>query len=343
MPGYLHALRREAELLELEAGAPLASLYLGGGTPSQVPAAALADLLGSLTRRFHLAPGAEVTVEANPDDVDPAMLEAWLAAGVTRVSMGVQSFDDAELAVLERRHDADRAEAAARLALEQENLDVSLDLMLAIPDQTRASLDRSVDRVLALAPHHLSVYLLEMDKPHRLRNLARRSPERFADDEEAADLYLHLADRLGQAGYRHYEISSFARPGHEAVHNTRYWRRETVHALGVAAHGQDGPRRWANVDSLRDYLAAIEAGRRPLAWATTLDPGAEAAEAVMLGLRLAEGVSRELAERVAAARPAFADRLADFLGLRLAEAAGGTVRLNPRGWLLSNELFEELA
>ncbi len=342
MARYLPALVEEAAMLELEPGSPLTSLYLGGGTPSQVPPQALASLVEELCVRFPLAPGAEVTVEANPDDVTATLLDAWRGAGVTRVSMGVQSFDDGELAVLDRRHDAARAASAARLALDHGDLEVSLDLMLAIPDQTRSSLDRSVDRLLDLAPHHVSVYLLEMDKPHRLRALARRQPERFAGDEEAADLYLHLAARLGGAGYLHYEVSNFARPGHEAVHNTRYWSRRAVHALGVAAHGQEGPRRWANVDALREYLSAVEAGRRPLAWTTTLDPEAEAAEAVMLGLRLAEGVPRALVDRVAAARPAFAERLADFRNLGLAEEDDDAVSLTPRGWLLSNELFQEL-
>ncbi|RMF78068.1 MAG: hypothetical protein D6739_12115 [Nitrospirae bacterium] len=214
--------------------------------------------------------------------------------------------------------------------------------MLGIPEQTGESLSRSLDELMALGPQHVSVYLLEMDKPHRLRRLHARHPERFPDEEAAAAAYLAVHERLTAAGYEHYEVSNFARPGCRSAHNLRYWRRLPVHALGVAAHGQDGDRRWANLDTLDGYLGAVERGERPLAWEQRLTPAELEAEEVLLGLRLAEGIPGTLADRVAAARPGFAERLEDFLELGLAERVGGRLRLTPRGWLLSNELLAEL-
>ncbi len=342
LPGYMEALHRELELGAVPPGRPLESLYLGGGTPSQVPPPMLAAFLERLRRTNPMLPGAEVTAEANPEDVDPALLDPLAAMGVTRLSMGVQSFVDEELAVLERRHHADRAQEAAALVLEDGRLDLNLDLMLAIPRQSPATLERSLDVVLNLRPHHVSVYLLEMDKPHRLRRLHARHPDSFPDQDTASGEYLRVHQVLTEAGYEHYEVSNFALPGHRARHNLRYWRRDPVHALGAAAHGQEGNRRWANLDTVGGYLDAVAGGSRPLAWETSLSPLEELAEAVMLGLRLAEGVPSATADEAAAALPRFARRLEEFEELGLAVRSGDRLRLTPRGWLVSNELFSEL-
>jgi putative oxygen-independent coproporphyrinogen III oxidase len=338
----MNALEHELKMIDLAAGSCLETLYLGGGTPSQVPPDRLAAFLERLTSRFPFAVGAEVTAEANPEDVSPALLQRWSAVGINRLSMGVQSFLPGELELLDRRHTADTAERSARLVLEHGGFQVSLDLMLAIPRQSRTSLRRSLAKMLELRPHHLSVYLLEMDKPHRLQALARRHPEGFASDEEAAELYLLVHETLCAAGYEHYEISNFALPGHAAQHNTRYWLHLAVHALGVAAHGHDGNRRWANLENLDAYLLAIEQGTRPLAWSTILKPNELLAEDVLLGLRLARGVACDRVAEAASVFPSFAAKLEDFLSLGLAERAENSVRLAPRGWLLSNELFREL-
>lgn len=339
---YMQALESELEMIELAAGSRLETLYLGGGTPSYVPPQRLTRFIGRLTSRFPLEPSAEVTAEANPEDVTPALLTEWSAAGVNRVSMGVQSFLPAELELLDRRHTADTAERSARLVLQHGGLQLSLDLMLAIPRQHRASLDKTLAKVLDLRPQHLSVYLLEMDKPHRLQALARRHPEGFASDEEAADLYLSVHETLCTAGYEHYEISNFALPGHAARHNTRYWLHLPVHAMGVAAHGHDGRRRWANLENLDGYIMAIERGTRPLAWSTVLKPDELLAEDVLLGLRLAQGVPERRVTEAAEKFPSFAAKLDEFLDLGLAVRADDAVCLTPRGWLLSNELFQEL-
>jgi oxygen-independent coproporphyrinogen-3 oxidase len=344
----LHLVDRTVDALVTEIGRlagssrrELVTVYLGGGTPSLLPRPALARLFGAIRAGFAVRPGAEVTLEANPDDVGETTVAGWAALGVTRVSLGVQAFADEVLELLNRRHSAADARAAAR-RVQAAGLQLSIDLMLALPGLHRAALDATLEETVALAPDHVSVYLLETDKPHRLGELAGRRPDLFPDDDESARQYLAAARTLVAAGWRHYEISNFARPGRQARHNTRYWLGQPVLAAGVAAHGQAGRRRWANLDRLPDYLEAIEAGRLPRSWSRRLSDDEAAREAVMLRLRLARGAPVCLVERCAAIAPAFAGRLAEFEGLGLARRLGERVRLTPRGWLVSNELLAAL-
>ncbi len=339
---YFEALEAELTLGSVPESAPIATLYIGGGTPSQAPAPLLTGLMARLLEDHPLVQGAEVTAEANPEDVTEELLDNWAQLGINRLSLGIQSFIPGELEVLERRHDAHGARRAAEAVLSDGRFNLNLDLMAAIPGQTTASLDETLGQILELRPHHVSVYLLEMDKPHRLRRLHARQPGRFPDQDAAAEAYLAVHKRLTGAGYSHYEVSNFALPGRTAAHNLRYWHRLPVHALGVAAHGQDGNLRWANLDTIRGYLSAVDGGTRPLAWESELSPLEALAEAVMLGLRLEEGVSENRVGEAAAALPTFAARLADFEELGLARRADGRLRLTPRGWLVSNELFAEL-
>jgi oxygen-independent coproporphyrinogen III oxidase len=341
LPRTMAALRAEVEALGRRGGRPLSTLYLGGGTPSLVPGDELEALFAAVDRGFPRAPAAEVTVEANPDDVDAGKADLWRRLGVTRVSVGVQAFSDRVLAMLNRRHDAAQARAAVKL-LQRAGFAVSLDIMLGLPGLARADLDATLDDVVRLRPGHVSVYLLETDKPHALARLAQRRPDLFPGDDAAAEQYLAVGRSLVKAGYRHYEISNYALPGQEARHNVRYWRRRAVLAAGLAAHGHCGRRRWANLETLPDYLEAVEAGRTPRAWSRPLDEGEVVRERVMLGLRLASGVREADVSACARAVPAFGERLDDFRSLGLARRRRGRVRLTPRGWLLSNDLFAEL-
>jgi oxygen-independent coproporphyrinogen-3 oxidase len=319
----------------------LATVYLGGGTPSLLPHPDLGRLIGAIREGFAVVPGAEVTLEANPDDVGEATVAGWAALGVTRVSLGVQSFSDRVLELLDRRHTAADACAAAR-RVQAAGLQLSIDLMLALPRLHRAALEATLEETLVLRPDHVSVYLLETDKPHRLGELAGRRPDLFPDDDGSARQYLTTARALVAAGWRHYEISNFARPGCLARHNTRYWLGLPVFAVGVAAHGQAGRRRWANLDRLPEYLQAVEAGRAPRSWSRRLGDDEAAREALMLRLRLASGAPVSLVERCAVAAPEFAERLGEFFSLGLARRRDQRVRLTPRGWLLSNELLATL-
>lgn len=341
MPRYLEALKKELAWVGSRAGRPLQTLYLGGGTPSLIAEEDLLSLFAVLDTFFPRLPGAEVTLEANPDDVTPAKARLWRKLGINRVSLGVQSFADKILELLGRRHDGQQAERALATLLEA-GFVVSCDLMLGLPSLTADLLFATLKRLVRLAPHHISVYLLEMDKPHRLVALAQRRPDLFPSDEEAARQYLGASAFLRRQGYCHYEISNFALPAFRARHNLRYWLGGVVFACGVAASGQGHRSRWGNTDDFVAYLEALEQGRWPRAWHYRLSEEQAKAERVMLQLRLARGAPMSLVAEVAGFRPAFSRRVDDFITAGLARVHKQRLQLFPRGWLLSNELFATL-
>lgn len=337
----MRALRRELETVGRRAGRPLRTLYLGGGTPSLVPGPELEQLFQAVTGFFPLLPGAEVTLEANPDDVSEEAIGLWRRLGINRVSLGVQSFSDRILRLLSRRHTAKQAEEALA-ALLAAGFVVSCDLMLGLPGLSLRELRASLEVLARFAPHHVSVYLLEMDKPHRLAKLAQRRRDLFPSDEEAARQYLFTARFLRKSGYRHYEVSNWARPGFFARHNLRYWMGGVVLACGVSAYGQGRRSRWANTSGLGEYLARVEASGIARTWRSQLSPEEARAERAMLALRLSRGIRWREVEALTRSYPRFREVLDDFLQAGLARTSGTRVRLTPRGFLVSNELFATL-
>jgi oxygen-independent coproporphyrinogen III oxidase len=338
---YLAALEGEAALVAAEAqGAAFDTVYFGGGTPSRIPPADLARLNAALAGRFRLLPGAEVTLEANPDDVAPVLVAAWKEAGVNRVSLGVQSFSDRELAAVGRRHDS-RAARAALETLLAAGLSVSGDLILGLPEQTRDSFARSARELAGSGVDHVSVYLLETEKSRVIEEDRRLRPERYLSDDAQADLWLELAGTLARAGLAHYEISNWARPGREARHNLKYWRREPTLGLGVSAHELWDGRRRANVSALAAYLDAIRKGSRPTALDQPIGAEAAAREKLMLGLRLSAGVPRsELESLVAGSQDSRLPE--DYRAWHeegVLEERDGRVLFSERGFLLSNEVL----
>jgi oxygen-independent coproporphyrinogen-3 oxidase len=338
---YLAALLREIALVAPEAqGDRFNSIYLGGGTPSLLPAADIAALLDGLRGSFQVLPEAEITLEANPDDVSPPLARAWRDAGVTRVSVGVQSFADPELSAVGRRHDS----AAAQRALEtlrRAELSISGDLILGLPEQTAESFAASVQRLCDAGVGHASVYLLEADKSKAIEEDRRRAPERYLSDDAQADLWLDLCERLEARGFEHYEISNWALPGQAARHNVKYWKRTPTLGLGISAHELWRERRRANVSAIAPYLEGLAAGRRPVGLDHQVGPEERARERIVLGLRLAEGVAREeLEEWIADSKDA---TLAEDYGSWREEAlltdCADRVRLTERGFLLSNEIL----
>jgi oxygen-independent coproporphyrinogen-3 oxidase len=241
---YLDAVLREAraEREELFATPPLETLFLGGGTPSLVTPRLLVSFLARLAEVFPLAPGAEVSLEANPEDLDDAHLAAFREAGVTRLSIGVQSLDPAALRALNRAHTAEAGTAALRRAGRAGFGNRSADLLLAIPGESEALFLDSLDRVLAEGVPHLSVYALTIEEKSVFGRWARAG--RFAEesDERFERLYHATIDRAERSGLEHYEISNFARPGFRARHNLLYWRRASVLGIGVGAVGSRGAR-----------------------------------------------------------------------------------------------------
>ena len=362
---FLEALRAELELradaLDEAYGAgrpPLETVYLGGGTPSLLPAEAVADLLARIRARFGLAEGAEVTIEANPGPDERGDARAWRAAGVTRLSLGAQSFADEELRRLGRRHRAADVGSAVEAARAAGIGSVSLDLLYDVPASTEAGWAAVLETALALKPDHLSLYALTLDDPdaegltgttgdHLPTTVGARRWRTGArvrqDEDRAAAQYVHATKTLAVAGWRGYEISNWARPGHESRHNLVYWERRPYEALGPGAHAFDGrTRRW-NAARLDGYLASLAPADRsrprlPPGGSETLDPETAAAESMILALRTDRGVPS-----AAAATPSYAAAFdwAARNGLVSTTEEDRTV-LTTRGRLLSNELFSRL-
>ena len=324
----LAALEAEAALLP-----PLApdTLYVGGGTPSELSAEQIGELFERLGRAFPGARFAESTFEGNPESLDEEKLAALTLSGVTRLSLGLQTADDALLKSVGRRHTAEDFARVFRLARAVGIPAISVDLMYGLPGQTLDSLRSTLDFVLALSPEHVSLYGLQVED----RTLFSK---RGVSEDEALgrDMYELSISALARAGLQHYEISNWAKPGHRSAHNINYWRRGEYLGLGVAAASFMGGVRSSNDDKLAPYLAAIETGRRPIA-ETETPAGMEAiGEEAFLGLRLIEGFepSGEL-------REAFAGPWAVLKARGLAREDGSRWRLTQEGVFLANDVFRE--
>lgn len=332
---YLDALYAE---LERRPAVGAETLFLGGGTPNAYDAATIAELVGRLRERFGAF--AEASIELNPDSVRAGDFEAYAAAGITRLSIGVQSFDPGEIATLGRKHaaaDVERAVAAARTAGIES---VSLDLMFAIPGQTSDSWDRSLERAIALQPDHVSAYGLTVENGTPYAAWHRREPHAFFDDAREARLYAAAIDALQAAGYEHYEISNFARPGHRCRHNANYWANGEYMGLGVGAASYLDGERSVQTKSLDEYVDAALAGDPIPSESERLDGMQRAGEAIMLALRTAQGVGlSEFKERygVDVVRH-YAPVVSRFSDLGLLERAGDRVRLTGRGRFVANDV-----
>ncbi|MBI3024876.1 MAG: radical SAM family heme chaperone HemW [Candidatus Tectomicrobia bacterium] len=342
-PRYADAILREIEgrcrSLGLE-GRRAETVFFGGGTPSLMPPEETARILDALGRTFRLAPGAEVTVEANPGAADAARFAALGEAGVNRISIGVQSFDDEALRRLDRVHTGEEARAAFRAAREAGFGNISLDLMFGIPFQTPGAARADIESALDLGPEHLSAYELTIEPGTAFHALHSRGELRGLPDEETALAMWRLRDRLlARAGFERYEISNFARPGRRCRHNLNYWRRGEYLGLGAGAHSFLGKRRLWNHARPDIYQARAE---DPTAGEEILDDAAKAlGEALMLGLRLKEGVSLGAIARACGADPEeqFGPLFEELRGGGLLERENGTLRLTPRGTLLANRVL----
>ncbi|MBE3589586.1 MAG: radical SAM family heme chaperone HemW [Firmicutes bacterium] len=323
--------------------APPATLYYGGGTPTLTPIDAFARLHRELLALFGLEPGAEVTVEANPETVDAAYLEALRALGANRLSFGAQAAGDDLLRRLGRRHDAAavrRALAAARLA---GFTNLNLDVMFGLPGQTAAEWEATLDFVEELSPEHVSVYGLEVEERTPFHHWIQSGRLPQPDDELAAHMYRRARERLALAGYEQYEISNFARPGFASRHNGLYWENGDYLGLGVGAHSHWHGWRWGHTKNLRAYREAVASGR-PATDEDGARPvrGREAlGDAMILGLRRLRGVDcDELAARYGEdPREVWRAELAELAGRGLLRMEGGRLRLTDEGLLLGNLVF----
>jgi oxygen-independent coproporphyrinogen-3 oxidase len=332
---YVTALLHEADLAAPGwAGEPFASVFLGGGTPTMLEVADLRGLLARLRGRFEVSPGAEVTIEANPDTVDEPKLAALLEAGYARLSMGAQSFDRTVLASLERIHDPDSVRLAMRDARAAGYANVNVDLIYGAHGETLGSWERTLRKAVELEPEHLSAYALTIEPSTPLGRKVGRGIVPAPDPDVQADMFELTCSILTEAGYGHYEVSNWAKPGFACVHNLGYWERRPYLGLGAGAHSYRDERRWWNVRPPEEYLATVEAGSLPIGGEERLEPSDAYLEEVFLRLRILEGVPSSWVEP---------SRSAPFVESGLLVDHDGALVPTERGMLLLNELVLALA
>jgi oxygen-independent coproporphyrinogen-3 oxidase len=307
-----------------EGAAEVQTVYFGGGTPSHIDPAGIAALLDGITRRRPVAAGAEITLEANPDDVTPARAAAWWAAGVNRISLGVQSFDPAVLAWMHRTHTAGQVAPAVEALRRAGFQDLSLDLIFGLPAALGRDWHRDLAQAFALAPEHLSLYGLTVEAHTPLGRWTERGEVTPVDGERYAAEFLAADRALAREGYEHYEVSNAALPGRRARHNGAYWRRAPFIGLGPSAHSGFGRLRQWNLREWTAYERAIAEGRSAVAGMEDLSPEAVELEEIYLGLRTLEGLP---ADRLPP------ESVASWTEAGWAVATPGRIRLTAEGWL----------
>jgi oxygen-independent coproporphyrinogen-3 oxidase len=331
----------------LPAGLPDAvvdTIYIGGGTPSLLDAGHLRRIVDAV--RDHLvADLTEVTLEADPETVTEEKAAGWIAAGINRISFGVQSFCDAELQAAGRMHRRADVYRAAGILRGAGITNISFDLIAGLPKQTRETWQGSLNALVELAPEHVSVYLLEVDEGSRLGAEILRGGNRYSAasvpaDDEMAEFYETACAVLAQAGYEHYEISNWGRPEFASRHNLKYWRREPYLGFGAGAHSFSGTERWANAHDAAQYVGAITAGRLPVEQVEELTAESALEEELFLGLRQLGGIDVGRIEREYGVE--LASRFDPLASAGLVEREGSVVRLAPGRVSVSNEVFVEL-
>ncbi|MEQ1896140.1 MAG: radical SAM family heme chaperone HemW [Vicinamibacterales bacterium] len=339
---YVQALL--AEIARTGDGSPADTIFFGGGTPSLLEPSEIGAIVAALRQTFAVTDSAEVTLETNPETATDERLAGFRAAGVNRVSFGVQSLRDDELVRLSRIHSASRAREAVALARAAGFDNLSLDLMMWLPQQTLGQWIESVDGLIALGPDHASLYLLELYPNAPLRETMAREHWSLAPDDDAADMYLAALERLDAAGFEQYEISNVAKPGRVSRHNLKYWEDGEWLGLGCGAHSTRSGTRWKNVSATEDYIAAVTAGASLRTDVREMTLRERSEEAAFTGLRLTGGVD------LLAIRGKYGVDLWEECGgelMRFVEAGVltydvGRLRLTRRGMLLANEVMAAL-
>ena len=312
----------------------LDSIYFGGGTPSRLDPAAIARLLAMAVRDRAVSPGAEITLEANPDDVSARRAAAWRSAGVNRISLGAQSFEPAVLTWMHRTHDAGQIGAAVATLRAAGFENISLDLIYAIPSVLGRDWAHDLDRALALEPEHLSLYGLTVEPRTPLGKWTARGESLPAADDRAAEEYLMAHDRVGAAGFDHYEVSSAGRPGFRGRHNSAYWRRAPFIGLGPSAHSGFGAERAWNVRDWEEYRRRGDAGLPVRAESEILTDEQIRLEEIYLGLRTSDGLPLAYLP---------AEPVTRWIGAGWAKSLRGRLVLTPEGWLRLDALVASLS
>ena len=343
---YVDAVCREMELRGERRD--IQTIYLGGGTPSQLTVDQLRQLFIYINKVYKLPPpsggfggGVEVTIECNPDDITPEYAEALSQLPVNRVSMGAQTFDDQRLHFLHRRHTANQVQQAVSRLRDAGIRNISIDLMYGFPGETLSQWERDIDSALSLDVEHLSAYCLSIEKGTPLYKLHKRDGSFcvICDEETERQMYYLLIDRLTAAGYEHYEISNFAKPGFRSRHNSSYWTDVPYIGLGAAAHSYDGQQRRWNIDDINTYIKGIENGE-PAYDYELIDDTTRYNDRVMLALRTCEGLDLQ------ALTPADRDYLLPLADRYIADGLlsndGRRLRLTRSGLFVSDMVISDL-
>src|SRR6267378_4917857 len=320
------------------------TVYIGGGTPSLLDPAHLQDILDAIRETF-AGNLEEVTLEADPETVQAEKTAVWARAGINRVSFGLQSFSDKELVAAGRMHRRADIYRAVPILRKAGIRNISFDLIAGLPHQTKESWRQSLDELVALAPEHVSVYLLEIDEGSRLGKELLQGGRKYSagavpSEDEMADYYEMAQVALGAAGYHHYEISNWAKPGFESRHNLKYWRRDPYRGFGAGAHSFSGTERWANAHDAAAYVTAVQGGRLPVEQQERLTAESALEEELFLGLRQLDGIDVGRIERDYGVT--LTGRFDPLALAGLVERDGPVVRLAPEKLSVSNEVFVEL-
>jgi oxygen-independent coproporphyrinogen-3 oxidase len=339
-------LYEEAGLVRPEAlaNAVVDTLYIGGGTPSLLDPSELQRLVEAVGETF-TTELREVTLEADPETIEEAKARAWARAGINRISFGLQSFSDRELTAVGRMHRRADVFRAVPILREAGIANISFDLIAGLPHQTGESWGAGIAELLALAPEHVSIYMLEIDEGSRLgkeilSDGTRYSAAAVPGDDAVVEYYEFACGALAAAGYHHYEISNWAKPGLESLHNLKYWRREAYLGFGAGAHSFSGTERWGNEPDAAAYVRAMDAGRLPVAERETLTSERALEEELFLGLRQLDGI--DLGQLEARYGVQLANRFERLAAGGFIEQDGPVVRLAPARLSVSNEVFVEL-
>ena len=326
----------------LTRGCQVDTVYFGGGTPSYFGEKRLRELLRTVAKRFDLSKDAEVTVECNPDSVDLKMLQSLRRAGVNRISLGVQSANTCELNSLHRPHDFEQVKAAVRAVRGAKFKNLSLDLIYGLPGQDLAGWKDTVEQALSLEPEHLSCYGLKVEPGTPLDYRVSRG-EKLPDDDAQADMYLWMVERLGEAGYRQYEISNFARAGFQSRHNLKYWMGRPYVGFGPGAHSDFGGRRYSFVRDLEKYISGVLGGGVVIDESELIPQRERGSEYLMLRLRTTRGIEEwEYRREFFMNFDPLEQKLEEYEHQGWAERHDRRWNLTPKGFLVSNQLIGEL-
>lgn len=318
------------------------SIYFGGGTPSLIAEDCIGEMLKVCRQRFTISKDCEVTLEANPGTISEGKAAAFQMAGITRISMGAQSFEDEELAAVGRIHSAGMIMESLTHLRHCGFSNINLDLMLGIPKQTKDSWRRNLAAIAQLSIPHVSVYMLDLEGATGLLSKIQDGSLTLPDEDCICDLYMETLGFLSSRGFEHYEISNFAKAEYFCRHNLKYWRREPVIGFGAGSHSFDGQSRYANNGSIEEYCRMMEIGASPVVWREAISSAQALQESLFLGLRLTEGVDWAQLQSMDSngTLKEYKDSIDELCSSGLMEKQGRNFRLTTRGMLLSNEVFQ---